>query len=100
EQLLDFFLELDYCKGMDNTSETPTGLPPTPPASTQKSSSTSQGDKRMYPLLSIPYNEHPNRLLTIPIIAYLVRIILVIPQFFMIIFAGLGFLILFIIVPF
>lgn len=57
-------------------------------------------DHQTYPEFVIHNNEHPNRLLAIPFIGFLIRLILIIPPALVNVFLGIWFFILWLITPF
>lgn len=57
-------------------------------------------DRRMYPELIIQNNQHPNRLLAIPFIGFIIRVILIIPPAIVSLFLGLIYFVLLLITPF
>lgn len=78
--------------------------PATPATTTEsqtpKPKAPSPQKQRMYPELSIPYPQHPNRWYAFPFIGILVKAILLIPVLFFLIFLGLFNFILMLITPF
>lgn len=57
-------------------------------------------DSRIYPELIIYNNEHPNRLLAIPFIGFIIRLILIIPPVMVSLFLGIWVFILWLLTPF
>jgi hypothetical protein len=66
----------------------------------QIQSESSGKDNRMYPELIIHNIDHPNRLLAIPLIGFMIRLILLIPPIIVNLFLGIWFFILWLITPF
>jgi uncharacterized protein DUF4389 len=65
-----------------------------------QSSSSSKTKNRMYPEIIVANNEHPKRWLAFPVVGYLVKLLLLIPLLFVLLFLELWYGILMLITPF